>query len=257
MTYTEPLRGVPFENCTFYHTMDLPGHGVVQGTWDLRRNIDLYLGRVDYSGKRVLDVGTATGFLSFQIEQRGAEVVSFDADDASRISFVPFRGQPYTEDHARWLVDTNAYLQRWRNGYWYAHEKLGSRAKVFYGDVYALPAELGSFDVVVLGQILVHLRDPLRALESVTRLCRDSLVISEGMVQREEPIQLFLPRAAHGGPEYAWWHLSTGLYREILSILGFEIKHLHRDKYLCHSPGYPTELEITTITARRVPSAAI
>ena len=63
--YTTPLAVANIEDCDFYHTIDLPGHGCVQGTWDLRRNVRGYLGHATFARKRVLDVGAASGFLSF------------------------------------------------------------------------------------------------------------------------------------------------------------------------------------------------
>jgi hypothetical protein len=30
-------RNVKFEDCLFYHTVDIPNHGVVRGQWDLRQ----------------------------------------------------------------------------------------------------------------------------------------------------------------------------------------------------------------------------
>jgi 2-polyprenyl-3-methyl-5-hydroxy-6-metoxy-1,4-benzoquinol methylase len=65
-------------DCYFYHTGDLPGLRVQKGEWDLRGNISAYLGDVDFEGKRVLDVGTANGFLCFEIERRAAEAVGYD-----------------------------------------------------------------------------------------------------------------------------------------------------------------------------------
>jgi predicted nicotinamide N-methyase len=46
--------------------------------WDLRRGIDDYVGPLAYEGRRVLEFGTASGAVTFALEQRGAEVVSFD-----------------------------------------------------------------------------------------------------------------------------------------------------------------------------------
>ena len=54
------------DDCYFYHTMDLPGVGVMRGHWDLRGRFADYVGGVDVEGKSVLDVGAATGFLSFE-----------------------------------------------------------------------------------------------------------------------------------------------------------------------------------------------
>ena len=59
----------------------------------LRKTIDDYLGNFDFRGKRVLDVGTATGFLSFEMEKRGAEVVSFDMASRAQWQLVPFSDQ--------------------------------------------------------------------------------------------------------------------------------------------------------------------
>src|SRR4051812_37484330 len=75
----QPVAGVG--DCWFYHVMDLPGAGKVGGQWDLRGQVDEYLGGFDFRGKRVLDVGAASGFLTFEMEKRGADVVSFDMKD--------------------------------------------------------------------------------------------------------------------------------------------------------------------------------
>ncbi len=78
------------DECFFYHHMDLPGVGEVGKGWDLRETIDDYLGHFDFRGKRVLDVGTASGFLTFEMEKRGAEVVSFDMASRTQRQLVPF-----------------------------------------------------------------------------------------------------------------------------------------------------------------------
>ena len=59
------------DDCFFYHTLDLPGIGLVEGQWDLRGRFDDYIGDVDLRDKTVLDVGTANGFLTFEAEKRG------------------------------------------------------------------------------------------------------------------------------------------------------------------------------------------
>src|ERR1043165_9012096 len=99
----EPPRFVDrLEDCFFYHAMELPGFGLVPAHWDLRGRFDDYVGRVDLRGKSVLDVGTATGFLSFEAEKRGAaRVVSFDQQDGAEQQFLPFHQKPYYQDHAQ------------------------------------------------------------------------------------------------------------------------------------------------------------
>jgi hypothetical protein len=73
-----PRTITDLKDCDFYHTMDIPGVGLVKGEWDLRLGIRRYLGNVAFRDKRVLEIGTASGFVCFYIESQGAEVVAYD-----------------------------------------------------------------------------------------------------------------------------------------------------------------------------------
>ena len=240
------------EECLFYHTMDLPS-GRVDGQWDLRGRIADYIGHVDVSGKRVLDYGCASGFLSFEMEKTGAiEVVSFDADTAERIAFLPVVDHPYNLKPSQWRVETNNYLTRLKNTYWFAHQALSSNASCYYGDAYDLPSDLGGFDVVVVSQILIHLRDPITAIGAAASLCDDILVISEGMDRSEEKIGRFHASAAGGSPPYIWWQLSIGMVKEVVRMCGFDVLSVEFSEYSCVDHEYVTgELEIGTLVARR------
>jgi SAM-dependent methyltransferase len=231
--------------------MDLPEIGTVKGQWDLRGRIDDYLAGVPVAGRRVLDVGTASGFLSFEMEKQGADVVSFDADSADRIALLPFHKSLYSTNRAEWARQTNDFLDRLKNSYWFAHRVLSSKNRVTYGDVYNLPDELGTFDVVVVGQILVHLRDPISALASIARRCSDTLVIVEGMVDSDENVAKFFARA-DTGPEWIWWQYSTSLYREVMQMLGFEVLRIQNGEYLCSHEYAMGLVGVKTLVARRV-----
>ena len=54
------------------------GVGKIIGLWDLRQTVDDYLGRIDFAGKRVLEIGPASGFLTIEMERRGADVVAVE-----------------------------------------------------------------------------------------------------------------------------------------------------------------------------------
>ena len=181
------------------------------------------------------------------MEKRGAQVTSFDADDAGRYAHLPFRDNDFIANHDKWLTDNNQWLERLHNSYWLAHRALESKNKVFHGNVYDIPPELGPFDVCVIGQILIHLRDPIQALTSVARVCKDTLIISEGMLNTRRRIARF-DATADDGPVYLFWMLSKGTYRVILKMLGFEIQSFTRKKYLCHGK----RSEICTIVAKAV-----
>ena len=48
------------------------------------------MGKVDLRGKRVLEMETASGFLCFYMESKGAEVVAYDLSPDHLWDIVPF-----------------------------------------------------------------------------------------------------------------------------------------------------------------------
>src|SRR5690348_12633060 len=89
--FAVPKNVEDIEDCYFYHTMEIPGYGLVEGKdWDLRAGVDDYLGKVDFADRRVLEIGPASGFLTFEMEKRGADVVSVEVTDEHGWDFVPY-----------------------------------------------------------------------------------------------------------------------------------------------------------------------
>lgn len=236
--YALPEKIDSLNECNFYHTMEIPGHGVVKGHWDLRPNIDKYLGEVDLRGKRVLELGTASGYVCFAMESRGAEVVAFDLPEDMSADVVPFARSDWQKRVAEYKV----FMRQIRNGFWFAHRALQSRAKVVYGTVYDVPEGIGVVDVAVFGAILRHLRDPFLALQSALRLTRETVIVTEPETRPAKPRWpksllsrrasadrlVFAPDAASGGPETTWWNLSPGIVRRFLAVLGFETAEVKR-----------------------------
>lgn len=203
--------------------MDVPGHGTIQGEWDLRGRVDTYLGNFDFAGKRVLDVGAATGMLSFHIEQQGAEVVSFDLSDDFDWDIVPFAAN----DHVAARAERRRHLRRINNGYWLAHAAFGSAARMVNGVVYDIPAWIGRVDVAVFGSILLHLRDPFLALENAARLSPETIIVADispygRLMSRFKRNARFMPRSANpDGITDGWFKLPPLLVQEYLGILGY------------------------------------
>jgi SAM-dependent methyltransferase len=206
-------------NPVWYHTIELGPGVVTPGLVDLRPLASRVLPD-DLSGKRALDVGTFDGFWAFELERRGAEVVAIDVE---------------TIDAAEWPAlrrDTLAARMRERGveigrGFRLAAEALGSAAQHTTCDVYDLSADAigGPVDVAFCGAILLHLRDPVRALERVrdTLAPGGSLIVLEPFSVRET---LLAPRrrVARFEPldtEFNWWEPNLSCLRAWPLAAGF------------------------------------
>jgi len=247
--YTPPVRDLSVADCHFYHTMDVPGHGLVTGEWDLRGRLDDYLGHFDFCGRRVLDVGAASGILSFHAEKNGGEVVSFDLSEDHDWDLVPFVGVDFeSRRHER-----RAHLRRINNGYWFCHQAHGSSARMVNGVVYAIPDAIGAVDVVLYGSILIHLRDPFLALQNGAKLAKEAIIVADispwgPLLSRYRRSPRFLPQADRpAGITEAWYKLPPRLVQEYLAILGFTRSRLTWNHYAYGDRSK----QLYTIVARR------
>lgn len=225
--YAKPRNVSDLGECYFYHTMEIPGYGLVEGQWDLRPGIAQYTGGIDFRGQRVLEIGTASGFVCFFMEQQGAEVVAYDLSEKQSWDLVPF---PAT-DQERETAIRRAHIRQINNGYWLAHKAFESRANVVYGTVYDIPGAIGPVDVSTFCSVLVHLRDPFLALSNAARLTRDTILVTDLMSPTPGATRLsasalplieFQPDFREGGPVDAWWYLTPALVVSFLGVLGFE-----------------------------------
>jgi tRNA (mo5U34)-methyltransferase len=155
----------------WYHTLELAPGVVTEGMFDLRPWVGRYGLPERLDGMRVLDVGSWDGFWAFEMERRGAaEVVALDLDDERELDWPP-RRRP-AED---------AFPPGPRGaGFRLAHEARQSNVQRVVANLYdADPAELGTFDLVMCGMVIIHLRDQLLALERIARLCRGTFISAE------------------------------------------------------------------------------
>ena len=223
-----PARaGLALADCDFYHTVDIPGHGVVEGQWDLRGREADYLGHVPLAGKSVLEIGPASGHLSFWMEAQGAKVTAFDLSETGAWDFVPFHGLDLEAANAA----RAQHLRRLQNSWWFLREARGAKAEAIYGTVYDIDSSLGAFDVVTLNSVLLHLRDPMGAMIKAASVCGKTLVVTEVAEEhyhrrtpwkRDPKALTFLPKADQPGSYDAWFVLPSGVTVEMMRILGFK-----------------------------------
>ena len=196
----------------WYHTLELAPGVVTAGMFDHRGQEDRHGLPPDLSGRRCLDVGTMDGYWAFAMERRGAsEVVAVDIEDPDQLDWPPSQRRRVTKT----LDETKG--ERFE----LARRALSSAVQRRLCSVYELdPAELGTFDFVFCGDMLVHLRDPAGAVERIRSVCRETAVITnpvkEHFPYRNRPLAQF-----DGIDEFEWWLPNRAALERLLLAAGF------------------------------------
>jgi SAM-dependent methyltransferase len=236
----------------FYHAMHVPGRGDVAGDWDLRGDLGTYLGRVDYRDAVVLDIGASDGFLAFEIEKRGATVVTVDLPRNAWPDLFPL-SPPLSADAQAQFLERLATI---RNAFWFCHRAFASRVRLYESHANQLDPRLTGFDVAVMGNVLQHLRDPVGVvLDLATRA--HTIVITEadwlvGSLDTVPAMTLFTSHIAQGNPA-SWFMVSPKLVEDLLSLAGFSIvaRDIHQQFYADPILERTTPVRHYTITATR------
>jgi tRNA (mo5U34)-methyltransferase len=144
----------------------------------------------DLTGKRVLDVGAWTGWCSFEMERRGAQVVAVDC-----IEFEEFRE---------------------------AHRMIGSKVDYRILDVDELtPASVGLFDCVLFFGVLYHLRNPLLGLEKICALTKDTAFVESFVTDDSSCTMEFYETNELGGQIDNWFGPSVQCATALCRSAGF------------------------------------
>ena len=151
--------------------------------------------------------------------------------DARQQTFLPFKDKLYYRDPERWAEQYGAEIEQWKNAYWLCHRLLESKAEVYYGNIYDLPAELGRFDIALVGSVLEHLSDQITALASIARRTKETIVLVSPLLQTDERIARFEALANNPAADFTWWTYSLGVYREVFAMLGFSIARVSSGQY--------------------------
>jgi hypothetical protein len=220
--FAPPRDVVNLADCLFYHTVDLPGYGTIPGFWDIRGNESRYLGDQTFTGKRVLEIGPASGHLSFFMESQNAEVVSIETSQDYSWEFFWDLSDSAPSGLQDMLKLNRENMERFRNSYWFCHRAHGSKARVHYGNGYNVPPELGKFDIAVLACVLLHTKSPLTILENCARVTQERIIIVEPFRagQLAQVPAEFLPKNNDEGWD-TWWAFSPKFFVDVLRSMGF------------------------------------
>lgn len=183
------------------------------------------------TGLNVLDIGSATGFFSFEFEKRGANVISVELPSIADwdMPLGEDRKQTLKELMSHHKVSTIEELHYLHldGPFEFCRKVFSSKVKRCHSTIYDLTAEklgLDAFDVVFIGDVLLHLFSPLRALVSVASLCRGTLVISQEVPEAEDlrPAMVYVGGEKRTGDKRTWWLPNILWFEQILKRLGFK-----------------------------------
>ncbi|HET6793746.1 MAG TPA: class I SAM-dependent methyltransferase [Acidimicrobiales bacterium] len=203
------------DETSWYHSIEVAPGLVTPGWFDHRAVVDR-IPWPELTGRRCLDVGTFDGFWAFTMERRGAgEVVAVDVAEPSEWD--------WPADTAPGAVEAIGSRRSRGDGFLVARGALGSSVTRLDLNVYDLdPAEVGRFDVVFVGSLLLHLRDPVRALERVRAVCGGRLVLMDavdlGLSLSRRPVARLDGR---GRPW--WWKPNRAALRRMVEAAGFRV----------------------------------
>jgi tRNA (mo5U34)-methyltransferase len=223
----------------WYHTIAVVPGALTRGWWDLRHALPL-LPFPEIVGRRCLDVGTWDGFYAYELEARGAaEVVAVDLPDLREIDWPPeVRAHPEANPT---LFETT---QPRPAGFELVKAIRGSGVEWRGCNIYDLhPDVVGTFDLVVVGSLLVHLRDPVRALDAVRSVVRPGghLLLADyihppvNVLGRGRP--LFELRGE--GNDFQWWLASDRGLQQLLHVAGFTVDRASKHFLLRPGTHYP------------------
>jgi tRNA (mo5U34)-methyltransferase len=85
---------------------------------------------------------------------------------------------------------------------------------------------VGEFDVIVCGSLLLHLRDPVRALEAIRSVCRGSFLCTNQIDVRMTVLNRKAPRATFlGAGDYCqWWVPNPAGHKAMLESASWVIE---------------------------------
>ncbi len=200
----------------WYHCVDLGDGRSTPGWIDLRGVVDVPGLPPSLTGQRALDVGTYDGFWAFELERRGAAVTALDIDE------IP---PPDTPLAHRAGVAAQALGRDPGKGFRALKALRGSTVERVCLDVYDLTPEAvgGPVDLVFLGAMLLHLRNPVGALERVLPVLRPGgrLVLFEPvdvrLSRRKEPLARFLAYDT----TWTWWYPNRACLAQWARTAGF------------------------------------
>ncbi len=258
-------------NFYWYHAIDLGGGLITPGIYDYRDTVGAFRFPEDMRGMTVLDVGSATGFFAFEFERRGARVISVELPSLEELDRFPGQtteqllakiermilpvlpeGMPVSgaAQPERRPTKDDLYFRLLEGPFHFCHTRLQSKVERCFSNIYDLSAEkLGlrgsgdGFDLIYLGDILLHTFYPWKALAAVASLCKSGGLLVLSQVMPEEfgstPVMHYVGGDDPQGDDISWWWPNKPCFMQLLKKMGFHtVEEVGRSRGILRSTAY-------------------
>lgn len=187
----------------WFHQIDFGGGVISPGITSIQvlsAQADIYF-RDGIAGKSMLDIGCWDGFNSIEASRRGAaRVLATDQFAWSDKCWGSRRSFELARQHLAPNIDTHV------------------------ADVFELtPETVGVFDVVLFAGVFYHLRHPFLALERVSKLAKEMMIVETHVDALDEPrpAMIFYPGSECANDDTNWWGPNRACVEAMLRDVGF------------------------------------
>jgi len=212
---------------SWYHSYYFDNGFYVRGDYDIGADVAEYGFPESMEGMRVLDIGSGAGWFSHYFEQLGGAVTAVDARGYEDFDVYGRAGYPeVTRPPDRYYEGRPIHFSPVNQQFWIMKDLLGSRIQFFNARVYEVGAQVlkgEKFDLVFLGALLCHLRDPIGALQAARSVCSGRVMASTPVVIGE-PAGEVQPRQYLPYTEYdriSWWLPNEECFERWFKAAGF------------------------------------
>jgi tRNA (mo5U34)-methyltransferase len=188
---------------SWYHQIDF-GNGLISpgvaSIEVLAAQADVYF-RDGMAGKTMIDIGCWDGFNSVEASKRGATRV-------------------LATDQFAWSDKCWGSRQCFE----LAREHIAPNIDAQVADVFDLtPETVGTFDVVLFAGVFYHLRHPFLALERVSKLAKEMMIVETHVDALDEPrpAMIFYPGSECANDNTNWWGPNLACVEAMLKDVGF------------------------------------
>jgi len=180
-----------------FHTLRFPNGFTIKGKWDMSIVLEHFKIPKDLSGKKVLEIGPANGYFSFEMSKRGANVVAIDL-------------------HRDWWSEE-------------INQLMSANVKFKVQDIRTLDESFGKFDIVFSANVLQHNKDIIGNMERIRKVTKEKAIISIGIMEdsrlNDLPLALLVGNfrtLTTGKKVGTFWRPNMVCFKKIAQIAGFK-----------------------------------